>query len=243
MAFDQTSEAVAVAVAIAAEETEIAEADAVEDATAATETEATVVDDDGVDTPAVDIVAAEEDEAEDAAGDGVMSVDAKVEEAGNVTAQADDSFAAEASEAPSKKRKLNEDDKEDPSRSLATPGAKKASSVATKKSKRRKKSIGDNDKDNDKAAEDSVVVPFVGDLEIPYRNTRRVMKLQLDPLTIVQQEAAMVATYAAEMFVQKLAQDGLVVAKKRGRHTVRYEDIAEARANDHNLNFLDILFP
>ena len=52
-----------------------------------------------------------------------------------------------------------------------------------------------------------------------------------------------VATYAAEMFVQKLAQDGLVVAKKRGRHTVRYEDIAEARANDHNLNFLDILFP
>ena len=86
-------------------------------------------------------------------------------------------------------------------------------------------------------------VPTLRQLTIPFRNTKRTMKLNVDPSMIVQQEAAMVTTYAMELFLARFAQESLQNAKKKNRHTIRYEDVAEARTMDRNKNFLDYLIP
>lgn len=84
--------------------------------------------------------------------------------------------------------------------------------------------------------------PSVKGLSIPFRTVKKAMKL--DPDTpIVQNEAAIMTTYAVELFLQKLAKDSFLNAKVRGRNTVRYEDVAEARTNRVNLNFLETLLP
>ena len=59
----------------------------------------------------------------------------------------------------------------------------------------------------------------------------------------VQNEAAMVATYAVEMFVEKMVYESHDNAKKRGRNTVKYEDLAEVRASHSNMSFLNTLIP
>lgn len=84
--------------------------------------------------------------------------------------------------------------------------------------------------------------PSVKGLTIPFRTVKKAMKL--DPDTpIVQNEGAIMATFAVELFLQKLAKNSFENAKNRGRNTVRYEDIAEARTNSTNLNFLEKLLP
>jgi histone H3/H4 len=50
-------------------------------------------------------------------------------------------------------------------------------------------------------------------------------------------------TYASELFLKKLAKRSYQNAEKRGRHTIRYEDIAEARTNDSAFSFLETLLP
>ena len=59
----------------------------------------------------------------------------------------------------------------------------------------------------------------------------------------VQNETAMVATYAVEMFVEKTVSESHDNAKKRGRNTVKYEDLAEVRASHSNMSFLNTLIP
>ena len=86
-------------------------------------------------------------------------------------------------------------------------------------------------------------VPTLRQLTIPFRNTKRTMKLNVDPSMIVQQEAAMVTTYAMELFFARFAHESLQNAKKKNRTTIRYEDVAEARTMDRNKNFLDYLIP
>lgn len=86
-------------------------------------------------------------------------------------------------------------------------------------------------------------VPTLRQLTIPFRNTKRTMKLNVDPSMIVQQEAAMVTTYAMELFLTRFADESLQNAKKKNRHTIRYEDVSEARTMDRNKNFLDYLIP
>ena len=86
-------------------------------------------------------------------------------------------------------------------------------------------------------------VPTLRQLTIPFRNTKRTMKLNVDPSMIVQQEAAMVTTYAMELFLARFAHESLQNAKKKNRSTIRYEDVAEARTMDRNKNFLDYLIP
>jgi histone H3/H4 len=84
--------------------------------------------------------------------------------------------------------------------------------------------------------------PAVKGLTIPFRNVKRTMKLDPDIAT-VQQEAAILTTLASELFLKSLAKESYQNAQSRGRTTIRYEDIAEARTKDPSLAFLDTLLP
>mmetsp|Transcript_11682 Transcript_11682/g.27988 ORF Transcript_11682/g.27988 Transcript_11682/m.27988 type:complete len:185 (-) Transcript_11682:232-786(-) len=81
-------------------------------------------------------------------------------------------------------------------------------------------------------------------LSIPFRTIKKAMKLDPDIL-IVQNEAALVVTKAAEMFLENLALESLKISKNHvnGRNTIRYEDVAEARSNDPSLSFLNTILP
>lgn len=78
---------------------------------------------------------------------------------------------------------------------------------------------------------------------LPLRNIKRIMKLNEDVGT-VQNEAAILVQYAAEMFTKKLALDSFETAKQKGRsNNIKYEDIAETRASNESLSFLEPLLP
>jgi len=62
--------------------------------------------------------------------------------------------------------------------------------------------------------------PAVKGLTIPFRNVKRTMKLDPDIAT-VQQEAAILTTLAAELFLKSLAKESHQNAKSRGRNTIR----------------------
>ena len=84
--------------------------------------------------------------------------------------------------------------------------------------------------------------PSVRGLTIPFRTIKKSMKIDPD-IPIVQNEAAIMATVAVELFLKRLVTQSHRNAKNRGRNTVRYEDVAEARTNDKALAFLEILLP
>lgn len=68
------------------------------------------------------------------------------------------------------------------------------------------------------------------------------MKLDTD-IGIIQNDAAIVVTAALEQFVKEFGAKSLEIAKRKGRNTIKYDDVAEARANDRSLSFLDLLLP
>jgi histone H3/H4 len=84
--------------------------------------------------------------------------------------------------------------------------------------------------------------PAVKGLTIPFRAVKRTMKMDPD-IGTVQNEAAIMTTLAAELFVKSLASQSHENAKNKGRNTIRYEDVAEARTKDPALNFLETLIP
>jgi histone H3/H4 len=84
--------------------------------------------------------------------------------------------------------------------------------------------------------------PSVAGLTIPFRTVKKAMKLDPD-IPIVQNEAAIMTTVAAELFLKTLAKESFGNAKGRGRNTIRYEDIAEARTKKPSLAFLETLLP
>mmetsp|Transcript_8916 Transcript_8916/g.21218 ORF Transcript_8916/g.21218 Transcript_8916/m.21218 type:complete len:207 (-) Transcript_8916:229-849(-) len=84
--------------------------------------------------------------------------------------------------------------------------------------------------------------PAVKGLTIPFRTVKKAMKLDPD-IPIVQNEAAIMVTLAAELFLKQLAKDSHSIAQNRGRNTIRYEDVAEARSNDSAMAFLEMLLP
>ena len=84
--------------------------------------------------------------------------------------------------------------------------------------------------------------PAVQGLAIPFRAIKRTMKMDPD-IGTVQNEAAIMTTMAAELFVKKLASQSHHIAKNKGRNTIRYEDVAEARTKDPALSFLETLIP
>ena len=85
-------------------------------------------------------------------------------------------------------------------------------------------------------------IPRVKSLGIPFRAIKRAMKINKD-IGTVQNEAAIITTYAVELFIRKLARESHDIARRKRRNTVRYEDIGEVRANNSNLNFLSTLIP
>jgi histone H3/H4 len=84
--------------------------------------------------------------------------------------------------------------------------------------------------------------PSVSGLTIPFRTVKKAMKLDPD-IPIVQNEAAIMTTIAVELFLKRLAKESYRNAKNRGRNTVRYEDVAEARTRNPALAFLEPLLP
>ena len=79
-------------------------------------------------------------------------------------------------------------------------------------------------------------------LTIPFRTIKRIMKIDTG-VGIVQNDAAIVVTAALEHFVKELATKALKLSEKKGRGTIKYEDVAEVRAADRSLSFLDLLIP
>lgn len=79
-------------------------------------------------------------------------------------------------------------------------------------------------------------------LTIPFRTIKRIMKIDTR-VGIVQNDAAIVVTAAMEHFVKELATKALKKSEKKGRGTIKYEDVAEVRAADRSLSFLDLLIP
>ena len=84
--------------------------------------------------------------------------------------------------------------------------------------------------------------PATKGLTIPFRTIKRIMKID-DSLGIVQNDAAIITTAALEHFVKTLAVKSLELAKSKGRNTIKYDDVAEVRAADRSLSFLDLLMP
>ena len=80
-------------------------------------------------------------------------------------------------------------------------------------------------------------------LTIPFRTIKRIMKS--DPsVGIIQNDAAIVVTAALEHFVKDFAVKSLNLAKEKGRNNfIKYDDVAEVRAADRSLNFLDMAIP
>ena len=79
-------------------------------------------------------------------------------------------------------------------------------------------------------------------LTIPFRTIKRIMKID-SGVGIVQNDAAIVVTAALEHFVKELATKALKLSEKKGRGTIKYEDVAVVRAADRSLSFLDLLIP
>eukprot|EP00571_Detonula_confervacea_P012594 CAMPEP_0172312562 /NCGR_PEP_ID=MMETSP1058-20130122/17957_1 /TAXON_ID=83371 /ORGANISM="Detonula confervacea, Strain CCMP 353" /LENGTH=185 /DNA_ID=CAMNT_0013026061 /DNA_START=101 /DNA_END=658 /DNA_ORIENTATION=+ len=84
--------------------------------------------------------------------------------------------------------------------------------------------------------------PAAKGLTIPFRTIKRIMKID-SAIGIIQNDAAIVATAALEHFVKEFAVKSLELAKSKGRNTIKYDDVAEVRANDRSLSFLDLLLP
>jgi len=79
-------------------------------------------------------------------------------------------------------------------------------------------------------------------LEIPFRAIKRTMKIN-DAIATVQVEAAVLTTYAVELFIDHFVYLCYQNAKRKKRNTIRYEDIGEVRAMNDRLEFLDLMFP
>mmetsp|Transcript_14087 Transcript_14087/g.21113 ORF Transcript_14087/g.21113 Transcript_14087/m.21113 type:complete len:223 (-) Transcript_14087:87-755(-) len=195
---------------------------------------AVVDDDDDIDTDAVD---AEVDISMDG-NETRPSIDS-VDGDGDADADADADTDIEADAAVTPIKVKHEEENEDENETVTqTPrpstGKKSKKTPGTDSKKRRRKSSPRKQK--------SGGIPSVKDLGVPFRAVKRIMKIDKD-IGTVQNEAAMVATFAVELFVEKMVKESNANARKRGRNTVKYEDLGEVRASHSNLSFLNTLLP
>lgn len=79
-------------------------------------------------------------------------------------------------------------------------------------------------------------------LTLPFRAIKRIMKID-NEIGTVQNEAAILTTFATELFLKKFSQESHALAKQKSRNTVRYEDLAEARVENSSFSFLDVMIP
>lgn len=79
-------------------------------------------------------------------------------------------------------------------------------------------------------------------LAIPKASIKRIMKLDPDTKQL-SQDAIVLMSKATELFVDKLAKASHSMAVSNKRKTIKYEDIADARLSDKNMEFLDGVVP
>lgn len=84
--------------------------------------------------------------------------------------------------------------------------------------------------------------PAAKGLFVPFRTVKKIM--QQDPdINIIQNDAAIMVTAATGLFLKEFTEKSLESCKKKGRNTIKYDDVAEVRANNKNYSFLDMLLP
>ena len=170
---------------------------------------------------------ADADEADDDGdGDAVHEADGEAEEETASHATDAGSQLSRTPPPPPRKRAHSEMSEMTPS-----PGTTPTTSPRKTNKKRKNFGVGRHSRS-----------PAVPSLTIPFRQVKRTMKLDQD-IGTVQNEAAMLVTHATEMFLKKFALESYELAKKKGRNTIKYEDVAEARARNGALSFLDLLLP
>ncbi|KAL7497533.1 hypothetical protein ACHAWT_005546 [Skeletonema menzelii] len=84
--------------------------------------------------------------------------------------------------------------------------------------------------------------PAAKGLFVPFRTVKKIM--QQDPdINIIQNDAAIMVTAATGLFLKEFTEKSLESCKKKGRNTIKYDDVAEVRAKNKNYSFLDMLLP
>jgi histone H3/H4 len=84
--------------------------------------------------------------------------------------------------------------------------------------------------------------PAAKGLFVPFRTVKKIM--QQDPdINIIQNDAAIMVTAATGLFLKEFTEKSLESCKKKGRNTIKYDDVAEVRAKNKNYAFLDMLLP
>jgi len=124
----------------------------------------------------------------------------------------------------------------------STNNSVSSKSTVSKKSKKQVTKATSNKKKKKGPIVATAGTPAVKVLVLPFRAIKRVMKIDTDVGT-VQNEAAILVTYASELFLKKFAQESHAFARKKGRNTIRYEDVAEARVGNDPYAFLQPMLP
>ena len=150
-----------------------------------------------------------EGEAEDDDSHAAVAV-AVLDDEDDDTANADEESMVHDDESTTAKSALTHDDKSVlTAESHDVPKKSKKSTPTPKRSAHRKSPSAKKGRS-----------PAVRGLTIPFRAVKRIMKLDPD-IGTVQNEAAILVTLAAELFVKSLAKESYLNAKNRGRGTIR----------------------
>jgi len=85
---------------------------------------------------------------------------------------------------------------------------------------------------------------ITGQAQLPLARVKRIIGLDSD-INMCSNNAAFVMTVAAELFVQHLAEQGLVVVRseRKPRRNIQYKDLAQAVSSRDNLEFLSDVIP
>jgi len=122
-----------------------------------------------------------------------------------------------------------------PSPLAGTPASMKAEEAPVSSKKARNAPIPPLSTSNAYVTEDTT-------LAIPRASIKRIMKLDPDTKQL-SQDAIMVMAKATELFIDKLAKASHSMAVTNKRKTIKYEDIADARFSQKNMEFLDGVVP
>lgn len=129
--------------------------------------------------------------------------------------------------ADGKKITTDNNNNEHPSSPLSSSGKRKASN---------------DDGQQSSSAAKKQRQPAAKGLFVPFRTVKKIM--QQDPdINIIQNDAAIMVTAATGMFLKQFTEKSLESCKKKGRNTIKYDDVAEVRAKNKNYAFLDMLLP
>ena len=79
-------------------------------------------------------------------------------------------------------------------------------------------------------------------LQIPFQSVKRIMKINPE-VNMIARESYLVTGKVTELFIDKLARKSYQIALHNKRKQIKYEDVADARVSDPNLQFLEGVLP